>query len=110
MIRPFAQLLLIVAMTMPSLALAQESNRYFVYFKNKGAATNTYALNDPAAFLTNRAIERRWNESIAIDSTDLPVNASYLASVQEAGGAVFFASKWLNGSLIEASDVVAEFC
>ncbi len=85
------------------LAVAQEQDRYFIYFKNKGAATNTYALNAPEAFLGQRALDRRMKEGITVDSTDLPVNSSYAEQVSATGADVFFASKWLNGILIQAT-------
>lgn len=83
---------------------AQDENRYFVYFKNKGAATNEYSLSSPNVFLSQRALDRRSHEGIPIDSTDLPVNGQYVNELSQNGSNVFFTSKWLNGALIEASE------
>lgn len=82
--------------------LAQDADRYFVFFKNKGAKTNQYALNQPSEYLTQRALDRRIKENVNIDSIDLPVNNDYISNIREAGVDVFFASKWLNGVLVEA--------
>ena len=58
-------------------------NRYLVKFKDK--ATNPYSLNNPAQFLSQRALDRRSRYNINIDSTDLPVTPRYVDSVRLAG-------------------------
>ncbi len=81
---------------------AQTGNRYWVEFIDKSGTP--YRLDQPAAYLSARAIERRQKQGIAIDSSDLPVNPSYLAAVSSAGAIVRHSSKWLNGATIEAPD------
>ena len=40
-----------------------------------------YSLNAPSEYLSPRAIERRKRQHLAIDSTDLPLNESYLHAI-----------------------------
>lgn len=69
---------------------------------------SNYTLQNPAQYLSQRAIERRGRYNIPIDSTDLPVNERYLDSVLLAGNVtVLSTSKWLNHVLIETTDRAA---
>ena len=75
--------------------LNAKAQRYIIRFKDKGSST--YTLNNSAAYLSERAIQRRQRFSIAIDSTDLPVTQRYLDSIKAVPGvSVLNASKWLN--------------
>lgn len=85
---------------------AQTLSRYIIQFKDK--ATTPYTYNNPEAFLSPRAIERRTRYSIAIDSTDLPVTPRYLDSIQSAGSVTILnVSKWLNQVSIQTTDAAA---
>jgi serine protease AprX len=81
-------------------------SRYIVRFKDKGS--NPYTINNPAAFLSNRALQRRTRYNIAIDSFDLPVTPGYIDSIRLAGAVVILnTSKWLNQVAIQTTDVTA---
>ena len=81
-------------------------SRYIVRFKDKGS--NPFAINNPSAYLTNRAIQRRTRYGIAIDSLDLPVTPRYVDSVRLAGAVVILnTSKWLNQVAIQTNDAAA---
>ncbi len=81
-------------------------NRYLVKFKDK--ATNPYSLNNPAQFLSQRALDRRSRYNINIDSTDLPVTPRYVDSVRLAGDILILnVSKWLNQVSVFTTDAVA---
>lgn len=83
-----------------------QTTRYIVKFKDKGS--NPYSLNNPSAYLSQRAIDRRNHYSIAIDSTDLPVTPRYVDSVLSSGSVtVLNKSKWLNSVSIKTSDAAA---
>ena len=70
--------------------------RYWIGFKDK--SNTIYDLNNPAQFLSQRAIQRRINQNIAIDSTDLPVSSIYIDSVIQSGNLkLWMTSKWFNG-------------
>ena len=100
----------IVGCVLTLLALTQVSeaqvSRYIVKFKDKGS--NPFSLNNPSAFLSQRAISRRTKYSISIDSTDLPVTPRYIDSVRLSGTvSILCISKWLNGVAIQTSDAAA---
>lgn len=68
--------------------------KYVAYFKDKD--NNPYSLSDPTQFLSERSLQRRANQSIAIELSDLPVTPSYVAGVKAIGVQVINTSKWLN--------------
>jgi serine protease AprX len=80
--------------------------RYIIRLKDK--ATSPYSFSNPAAFLTNRALQRRTRYNIAIDSADLPVTPRYVDSIRLAGSVTILnTSKWLNQVAIQTSDAAA---
>lgn len=85
-------------------SLAQTAPRtYLVSFTNK--AGTPYSINSPSAYLSPRAIARRSNHAIAIDSTDLPVNSWYVDSLNNISGVnVICKSKWFNNATILVND------
>lgn len=67
----------------------------WVYFKDKPDAA-TYLAN-PLTMLSQRALDRRANQEIALDTKDVPVYPSYIDGVTAATGIVVKAkSKWFN--------------
>lgn len=64
-------------------AQAQRSFKYRVYLKDK--TQTEFSLNHPEKFLSQRALQRRVRQGIAIDSTDLPVCKSYIAALEQQG-------------------------
>jgi subtilisin family serine protease len=81
-------------------------NRYLVQFKDKG--NTQFSIANPAAFLSDRALERRTRYQINIDSSDLPVCSNYIDSVRLSGAVrILNTSKWLNQISIETSDPIA---
>ena len=58
-------------------------DKYFVKFTDKN--NSPYSIDNPSEYLSQRAIERRLNQGIAIDLYDLPVNPDYLAGVAATG-------------------------
>ena len=69
-----------------------------------------YSLNRPEQFLSQRAIERRIRQNLALDSTDLPLNARYIEAVLTAGVEMVSKSKWNNTLLVRTKkqDVMKE--
>ncbi|MBL7933365.1 MAG: S8 family serine peptidase [Bacteroidia bacterium] len=68
-------------------------------FKDKNGTP--YSLSNPSAFLTQKSIDRRSAYNISYHVTDLPVNPTYISSVDGVPGvSVLYASKWLNGVII----------
>lgn len=79
-----------------------ETNKYWVKLNNKGH--NDFSLENPEAFLSARSLERRANQDIPLDSTDLPVSKYYVDSIEKLGVEIIVSSKWLNGVTIQTSD------
>lgn len=75
---------------------------YWLQFKNKKGTP--FQISHPEEFLSQRAIERRLKQHIAIDSTDLPVSPVYLDSLKKLGLEIFHTSKWLNGATVRTAD------
>ncbi len=70
-----------------------------VYFKDKNQ--KEFSLNKASAFLSERAIKRRQDQKIAIDSTDLPVSPTYIKELLKHSNAKLLnSSKWLNYAVI----------
>ncbi len=83
-------------------SIAQYS-KYIVVFKNK--TNSSYQLNKPGKYLSQKAIDRRTRYSISIDSSDLPVNPSYISKVLLQGTITYLSqSKWLNQILVYTAD------
>ncbi|MEO5564545.1 MAG: S8 family peptidase [Chitinophagaceae bacterium] len=81
-------------------------NRYIVFLKHKGATT--FTLSNPAAYISQRAVDRRTRYSISIDSADLPVPASYISQIQSIPNvSLLNVSKWLNAITIRTTDANA---
>jgi len=64
-----------------------------------------YRLERPEEFLSDRALERRATDGIALDSLDLPVAPALLSALEELPGVrVLHASKWLNAASVAVED------
>jgi serine protease AprX len=86
---------LIIAFLLVFKANAAEQFAYQVTFTDKN--NSPYSLGSPLAYLSPRALARRFTQGIGIDSTDLPVDPAYIDSVLTLTGGEFHeASKWLN--------------
>lgn len=77
-------------------------DKYFVEFLDKTGTP--YSITDPSAFLTQRAIDRRAAQNIAITEQDLPVNPAYVTSVAALGVTPIDISRWFNGVIIYVPD------
>ncbi len=77
-------------------------NLYYVEFTDK--YNTPYSLSNPQAYLSERAINRRNSQGIAIDSLDLPVNPSYIAGLENLGLEIHNVSKWLNGAVVRTDN------
>ena len=71
------------------------TNIYWVQFTDKN--NSPYSIDNPEAYLSPRALQRRANQGIGIDEFDIPVNPQYLQAVADCGAQLLNPSKWLNG-------------
>lgn len=82
-------------------------NYFWIGFTDKNGTA--YSLDSPEDYLSERAIQRRINQNIPIDSLDLPVNQKYIDSVLTMDVNLVHASKWLNGITIATSYETLDF-
>lgn len=73
-----------------------------IQLKNKVGCGFTIA--DPSKYLSPKAIERRKKQMLPVDSTDLPVNQTYIQAVEQLGGKVVSKSKWNNTLVAETTE------
>ncbi len=83
-------------------AFSQATKTYLVTFKDKN--NSPFSLNRPTEFLSEKSIERRKKQNVALDMSDLPVNASYLNGVKSKGVEVLNQSKWMNAAVVSTTD------
>lgn len=98
---------LLFALTIISVSnLFSQYSKYVVRFTDKN--NSPYSLSNPSQYLSPKAIERRTKYNISIDSTDLPVNPSYIEAVLNTGAVTLLnRSKWLNAITIQTTDANA---
>jgi serine protease AprX len=77
-------------------------NKYYIQFTDKN--NSPYSINNPEEFLTQRALNRRAAQGIAIVENDIPVNTTYLQGVAGTGANLLFQTRWLNGVTVETTD------
>jgi serine protease AprX len=76
----------------------------WVYFNDKPNAT--FYLANPLDMLSQRALDRRAAQGIALDNIDVPVEQSYIDQITASTGITVMAkSKWLNALHIRGSQV-----
>ena len=85
-------------------ASAQKTYKYRVSLKDKDGTA--YTVENPQAFLSERALERRTRQQLPVDSTDLPVSAVYLNELAGMGTRVVTTSKWNNTVVLEVTDTL----
>jgi len=76
----------------------------WVYFKDKPDEASFLA--SPLAMLTQKALDRRSKQNIALDNKDIPIASAYINTVISAVGIKVKAkSKWLNALHITGSEI-----
>ena len=94
---------LLLFLTVAVFAQAQvATDIYWVQFTDK--TDSPYSIDNPEAYLSPRALQRRANLGIAIDEYDIPVNPQYLQAVADCGAELLNPSKWLNGVTVHVTD------
>lgn len=97
-------LLLLVILISGYLVSAQVTSKDTYWVKLTDKKGTPYQINRPKAFLSQRAIDRRHRQRIAINETDLPVSPVYLDSLKKLGLEIVHSSKWLNGVTVRTDD------
>jgi hypothetical protein len=87
-------IILFLLLVCSSVGFSQEEDAW-VYFNDK-PDSDTY-LSSPLTMLSQRALDRRTAQGIALDDTDVPVSQTYIDEVTASTGITVKAtSKWLN--------------
>lgn len=98
MIKKLLALLLFI--TVSSLYAQEDA---WVYFTDK--PDTDYYLTNPLEMLSQKALDRRENQNIALDETDVPISETYIAAITETEGIIVMAkSKWLNALHIRGTE------
>jgi hypothetical protein len=79
---------------------SQSYYKYWIQFTDK--KNSPYAISNPSAFLSARAIQRRIKYGIPIKYNDLPPNPAYIDSVVSKGVKLLNRSGWFNAISINA--------
>jgi len=89
--------LLVFTILISSGVLSQEiaPGVYWIYFSDKDG--DSYLIDQPAEFLSERSVNRRAMQGLAIDRLDLPVSSGYLEEIEALGVEIKHVSRWLNG-------------
>ena len=87
-----------------STAMFSQQEDAWVYFNAKPSA-QTY-FDTPLLMLSQRALDRRTNQNIALDFTDVPLETTYVNQIKASIGITVMAqSKWLNALHIRGSQI-----
>ncbi|MBI1223259.1 MAG: S8 family serine peptidase [Bacteroidetes bacterium] len=76
--------------------------KFWVELSDKN--NNGYTVDQPEAFLSSKAIERRNKQSISITERDLPITMDYWNQIEAKGVKMLHASKWFNAVTVQCSD------
>lgn len=103
-IRNRMQLLLICGSILISWipASADETFCFRVYLKDKGVENTE--IRSPEGIISEEAYARRNKRGIEINTSDLPIAPSYIASVLSVGGQFVTQSKWMKTIVVESED------
>lgn len=89
-----------------TISAAAQFSKYIVKLKDKTGTP--FTIDNPSAYLSSKAIERRTKQNIGIDETDLPITPGYIDSIRLAGAVTILnESKWLNEVCIATTDSAA---
>jgi hypothetical protein len=88
-------------------ASTAQDNYYWVRFTDKN--NNGFSVSNPSQFLSQKSIERRQAQNIAVNETDLPVTQAYIDSLSPFIIEVKHRLKWFNMVVVKAiSEVYAD--
>lgn len=79
-------------------------HKFRVYLKDK--EQSEFTINNPKVFLSEKALERREKQKIAIEESDLPLSKSYTNTIEKLGFPIVAKSKWHNTVSISTKDSI----
>ena len=87
-----------------SITISAQIEDAWVYFNDK--PNSSYYLSNPLDMLSQRALDRRTTQGIALDIIDVPLEQTYIDQITAATGITVMAkSKWLNALHIRGTQV-----
>ena len=96
----------VLLLTLPlALSLSGQTapDTWWVKFTDK--ENTPYSLTEPEVYLSQRALDRRAAQGIAIDELDLPIDPVYISTVLALGDVQLLArSRWLNAITVRVED------
>lgn len=95
-------ILLLLTFSIVDVSQGQEVYKFWIKLHDKVGCA--FSIDNPSAYLSQRALERRQHQRIAIDSLDLPLSETYLRAFRQAGFIIQNQSKWLNGVTLFSPD------
>lgn len=97
------KIVLLFSCLIPFLGIAQFSpKQYRIQFTDKD--NTPFQLSEPLEFLSQRALDRRSAQNIALNTTDLPVDPAYIQAVLNEGASYLTHSKWINSVTVHVPD------
>ncbi len=99
----FLFIVTVVALLQNTAYTQQDTLKYWIQFTDKN--NTPFSITQPQAFLSQRAIERRTKNQIAITEQDFPVNPNYIAEVTQFSSVQMInTSRWFNAITISCWD------
>lgn len=81
-----------------------EGNKYKFRIELKDKGVTAFSTDRPGEYLSERAIERRKRQNIAIDESDLPISQEYIGTIEDLGCQTVAKSKWTKTITIQCED------
>lgn len=98
-------ILLLASLTSNAAKIKFPGGKCYIYrYALKDKAETNYTLDKPQRFLSQKSLERRQRQGVAIDSTDLPVCRAYIKLFDVRGTKIVGTSKWQNTVLVQSND------
>ena len=98
--------ILILSLLLSSTSYGQVPDFWVLLTDKDGSPFST---DSPEEFLSQRAIDRRVSQEIALDEKDIPVDPDYIAQIQAIPGLEYrFASKWFNAVSVRCDSSILD--
>lgn len=81
--------------------MAQEG-RYALFFADKEGTS--FSIENPLAFLSQKSVDRRVKNGVAVSPEDFPVNAGYVDQLKSLGADILYTSRWMNAAIAQLED------
>lgn len=105
---PFSIILKTILLGILFLCIGQSlhaADPYYFFLSFTDKKNTPYSLENPEDFLSIKSIQRRLEQNLVCDSTDLPVDPNYVSQVSNINGVdVHSTSKWMNGAIVLVAD------